>query len=106
EGAFLTTSFRPTEGTRIYATGGGFAITESAGGKDPKFVGEQLGFESKLAPLGRVGLRASAYQFRQLDSNFLDLARSGGNLPSAFGGNPVDPTTGLFSSTAHGGKAN
>jgi hypothetical protein len=86
EGLFVSSSLQLDETTRVYGTLGGFIVDEVAGAKDPKLAGAQLGFETQLGGRTALGLRASAYQFRSLDENFLASAAMFGNLPSAFDG--------------------
>jgi hypothetical protein len=100
EGAHLTSSIRLDERTRLYGTVGGFIVDEVAADKDPKLVGGQVSIETKLTDGLSVGLRASTYQFRSLDTDFIGVdsaavnpnaagamsAVGNGNLPSAFDG--------------------
>jgi hypothetical protein len=93
EGAHLTTSFNLGENTKIHATLGSFVIDEVAAEGDPSLYGGQLGFETKSGALS-LGIRASTYQYRSLDSNrglaparipaFQSRAFASGNLSSAF----------------------
>jgi hypothetical protein len=84
EGAFITSSYRPTEFSRVYATLGGFIVDEIADGSDPKLYGGQVGLDTALSPAIRVGLRFSGYQFRSLNPMFIATGMGFGNLASAF----------------------
>lgn len=104
EGGYFTTLLRPSEPVSIYATLGAFILDEDsvaqrtagddAPSKDQKLLGFQVG--TTMAPTDTLsfGLRASTFQFRSLDTAFINAALSngtsgGGNLPGAFGEDPV-----------------
>jgi hypothetical protein len=104
EGGYFTTLLRPSEPVSIYATLGAFVIDEDSiaqrtGGddapsKDQKLLGLQVGTTMNPSDALSFGLRASTYQFRSLDTPFIGAALSngtsgGGNLPGAFGEDPV-----------------
>jgi hypothetical protein len=104
EGGYFTALLRPSEPVSIYATLGAFILDEDsvalrtagddAPSKDQKLIGLQIGTTMNPSETVSFGLRASTFQFRSLDTPFITAALSngtsgGGNLPGAFGEDPV-----------------
>ncbi|HEY5550656.1 MAG TPA: putative porin [Opitutaceae bacterium] len=100
EGAYFTSMLRSSETVQLYGTLGGFVIDEDsvplrttaddAPSKDQKLIAAQLGGTWAAGSTTSFGLRASAFQFRSLDTMFVNAAISngtsgGGNLAGAFG---------------------
>ncbi len=103
EGGYFTTLLRPSEPVSIYATLGAFILDEDsvaqrtagddAPSKDQKLLGFQVGTTMAPSEIVSFGLRASTFQFRSLDTAFINTALAngtsgGGNLPGAFGEDP------------------
>jgi hypothetical protein len=92
EGAVITTSYSPTENTKVYATTGLFTELQNAAHTDPKVWAFQTGGSLKLPEAVEVGARASYYDWRALTNDATTATRTGfvgrsvalGNLPSAF----------------------
>jgi hypothetical protein len=104
EGGYFTTLLRPSEPVSIYSTLGAFILDEDsvplrtagddAPSKDQKMLGFQLGTTVAASEIVSFGVRGSLFQFRSLDTPFINAALSngtsgGGNLPGAFGEDPV-----------------
>ena len=83
EGAYLTSSYEPSEDTTVFGTFGTFVVKENSSNADPKLFALQAGVETELGA-AKVGFRASGYEWRSLDDGFLSNAFSQGNLPSAY----------------------
>jgi hypothetical protein len=100
EGGYLGTVLRPSEPVTFYGTLGAFVIDEDsvplrtaaddAPSKDQKLVAAQLGTTLGISDSASFGFRTSMYQFRSLDTTFIQSAiangtSGGGNLAGAFG---------------------
>ena len=68
----------------LFGNLGGYFIEHRAERADSMVYGFQGGGSLELAPGMDLGLRASDYEYRGLDTAFLDRAVATGNLPNAF----------------------
>jgi hypothetical protein len=84
EGAALLASRPLSERTKLFFHAGGFVADENSTSKDPKLFVAQLGGTTELSDDVETGLRFSAWEWRSLDTDFIDRAADRGNLPSAF----------------------
>lgn len=86
EGMALATSMQWSESSRLFAKAGGFVVDENDLSADPKVFALQMGGETELADGLGLGLRASGYEWRSLDVDFVTRAMAEGNLASGFDG--------------------
>ncbi len=100
EGFYVSSSRGRADGGRLHATLGYFVIDENSTSKDPKLFAAQLGGSARLADGVEAGLRVSGYEWRSLDSDFIDASTDGGTAPTT-GGN----LTGAFDGKARVGQA-
>src|SRR4029077_4008044 len=91
EGVTLKERLNLSENAWLFATAGGYVIQEFASHADPKLMGVQVGAGFRPARDWEVGIRASSFFFRSLNStdgapgnDFRDRALGGGNLSTAF----------------------
>jgi hypothetical protein len=101
EGVSFTSSVSPAEGTKLWVNGGYFFELQSGSHADAKVWAGQLGGSTKLFGVAELGMRASYYDWRNLQndsgtSGFFARSAALGNLPSMF-----DPGTRLFESSAY-----
>jgi hypothetical protein len=90
EGGYLRARKDLGERSELWATLGAFIAEENSGvlgsKSDPKVFVLQLGASHGFTDSLEVGGRVSGYEWRSLDSRFVDRAKLFGNLDSAFDG--------------------
>jgi hypothetical protein len=86
EGAVLVASRPLSENTHVFANLGAFIVDENDTTSDPKVFAFQVGGEHRFSEGVEMGVRASGYEWRSLDTDFVTRAATWGNLASAFDG--------------------
>jgi hypothetical protein len=90
EGLALSGGWKLTETTNLNTALGYFIIDENSGAKDPKVFAAQLAGESEVASDFELGARATWYEWRGLDDDFIarsfdgDVGDTAGNFAGAF----------------------
>ncbi|HKC51622.1 MAG TPA: putative porin, partial [Myxococcota bacterium] len=92
EGVTLSSSYSPTENSKLWANVGYWVELQNASHTDPRITAYQLGGSLKLAESVEAGVRASYYDFVHLANDatsathtgFFARSEANGNLPSAF----------------------
>ncbi len=84
EGFYLTSTWRPSEQTSLFATLGYYVIDENSSTKNPKILGAQLGGQTAVADGIELGLRGSWYEWRSLDDGFIGRTAEFGSLRGAY----------------------